>query len=208
MRTILVANRKGGCGKTTVATTLAAALAARGHSVALADADRQKSALTWIALRPASATAITGLNWSKDKNLGEAPGRIDTIVIDGPGALSTAYAETLIKEADEIVVPVLPSVFDMESTDRFLAKIEKLKKVRKGKADIHVLANRIRLKSQALIRLEQHLAETGRPLMARLSDRAAYSNLACEGLAIFDSATRELAPLRTQWQPLLLALEE
>ncbi|PTW60421.1 chromosome partitioning protein [Breoghania corrubedonensis] len=207
MRTILVANRKGGCGKTTVATNIAAALAARGHAVALADADRQKSALKWLSLRPKAAARIVGLNWCKDKNLGDTPTEIDTVVIDGPGALSTSHAETLIGEANEIVVPLLPSLFDTDSTDRFLAKIEKLKKVRKGKADILMVANRVRLRSQALARLEAHQAEAGRPLMARISDRAAYSHLASEGLTIFDSAGREFTPLRNQWQPLLLALE-
>ena len=207
MRTILVANRKGGCGKTTIATTIAAALAARGRAVALADADRQKSALKWIDLRPKDAARITGLNWTKTRDLGDVRSRIDTVVIDGPGALTGAHAEMLIAEATEIVVPVLPSIFDTASTDRFLAKIEKLKKIRKGKAEIHIVANRIRLKSLALARLESHLAETGRPLIARISDRIAYSNLACEGLAIFDSPCRETATLRNQWQPLLLALE-
>ncbi|MDJ0930817.1 ParA family protein [Breoghania sp.] len=118
MRTILVANRKGGCGKTTVATTIVSALTARGQSIALADADRQKSSLKWIDLRPKVATPITKLNWTKDKALGDAPDNIDTVVIDGPGALSTAHAESLIKEVDEIVVPVLPSIFDMDSTDQ------------------------------------------------------------------------------------------
>ena len=207
MRTILVANRKGGCGKTTIATTIAAALASRGHAVALADADRQKSSLRWIALRPKAAARIAGLNWSRDKDLGNTPDELDTIVIDGPGALSTSHAESLIAEASEIVVPILPSVFDTDSTDRFLAKIEKLKRVRKGKAGILVVANRIRLKSQALAQLETHQAEAGRPLIARISDRVAYSSLACEGLAIFDRSGPEITLLRNQWQPLLLALE-
>ncbi|MDJ0930818.1 hypothetical protein [Breoghania sp.] len=72
--------------------------------------------------------------------------------------------------------------------------------MRKGKADIQVIANRVRLKSQAL-------AQTGRPLLAHISDRVAYSNLAGQGLTIFDSTTREFAPLRNQWQPLLLAFD-
>ncbi|WP_321341004.1 ParA family protein [Breoghania sp.] len=208
MRTILVANRKGGCGKTTVATTLATALSAQGHAVALADADRQKSSLRWLALRPKDAAKITGLNWTKDKNLGDSPKRIDTVIVDGPGAMTTAHAEALIREADEIVVPLQPSVFDTESTERFLDKIETLKKIRKGKATIHVIANRIRLKSRALAALEAHMAETGRPLMARISDRLAYSTLAGEGLSVFDKATAEFTAYRNQWHPLLLAVGE
>ncbi|WP_319773923.1 ParA family protein [Breoghania sp.] len=206
MRTILVANRKGGCGKTTIATTLAAAFVAQGNEVALADADRQKSSLKWLSLRPKDAAPITGLNWTRDKDLGEAPKRVDTVIIDGPGALTGRHAEALIREADEIVVPLMPSVFDTESTDSFLDKIEALKKVRKGKACIHVVANRVRLKSRALLALETHMAETGRPLMARISDRLAYPTLAGEGLSVYDKDTMEFAPYRKQWHPLLLAV--
>ncbi|WP_321504260.1 ParA family protein [Breoghania sp.] len=208
MRTILVANRKGGCGKTTVATTLAAAFVAQGNKVALADADRQKSSLKWLSLRPKDAAPIAGLNWTRDKDLGEAPKRIDMVIIDGPGALTGRHAEALIHEADEIVVPLMPSVFDTESTDSFLDKIGALKKVRKGKACIHVVANRVRLKSRALSALERHMAETGRPLMARISDRLAYPALAGEGLSVYDKDTLEFAPYRNQWHPLLLAVGE
>ena len=64
MRKILVVNSKGGCGKTTIASNLAVALAARGEDVALADADRQKSSLSWVKRRPKSLLQIEALNWS------------------------------------------------------------------------------------------------------------------------------------------------
>ena len=48
MKTILVANLKGGCGKTMTAITLAGALANQGLRVGLADADPQKSSLQWL----------------------------------------------------------------------------------------------------------------------------------------------------------------
>ncbi|MEO1250178.1 MAG: ParA family protein, partial [Pseudomonadota bacterium] len=51
MLSILVLNLKGGCGKTTLATNLAGACAAHGLKVALAEVDRQKSALTWLKSR-------------------------------------------------------------------------------------------------------------------------------------------------------------
>ena len=73
MKTVLVANRKGGCGKTVVAVTLASALAARGHSVGLADADAQKSAQRWLKARPRDAARIEGLNWTKSGAVGDTP---------------------------------------------------------------------------------------------------------------------------------------
>ena len=87
MKTVLVANRKGGCGKTMIAITLAAALAGQGRAVGLADADRQKSALRWLRTRPESAAPIRAIDWTKPDTVGDAPKKLDWLVIDAPGAL-------------------------------------------------------------------------------------------------------------------------
>ena len=71
MKTILIANQKGGCGKTIAAITLATALSQKGYRVGLADADHQKSALQWLKLRPETATPIIALDWRKEKQIGE-----------------------------------------------------------------------------------------------------------------------------------------
>ena len=52
MPVIVVANPKGGVGKSTLSTNLAGYFASRGHAVMLGDVDRQQSALTWLSLRP------------------------------------------------------------------------------------------------------------------------------------------------------------
>ena len=155
MRTVLVANRKGGCGKTLTAVTLAAALAGRGGAVALADADPQKSALRWLKRRPATAAPILALDWTKADDVGEAPKRLDWLVIDAPGALKGSRAEALIGEAEAVLTPVLPSAFDADSTRRFLKEIEELKRVRKGKAVVRLLANRTRASGKAVERLRE-----------------------------------------------------
>lgn len=69
MRAILVANVKGGCGKTTVATHLAAAFAAGGLNTVLADADRQRSSLLWCEMRPGHAAPIAPLDWRDRKSV-------------------------------------------------------------------------------------------------------------------------------------------
>ncbi|MCV0426345.1 MAG: ParA family protein, partial [Roseibium sp.] len=146
MRKILVVNSKGGCGKTTIATNLAVALAARGEDVALADADRQKSCLSWIKRRP------------KEEAIGEKDRVLDSVVIDGPGGLRSEIAKTLIAQASDIVVPVLASAFDWNATIKFLESISDIKRVRKGKADIHVVANRINRRSTQVQDLEKNLS--------------------------------------------------
>jgi chromosome partitioning protein len=206
MRTILVANRKGGCGKTVTAITLASGLAARGGSVALADADAQRSSLRWLRQRPATAAAITGLDWSHKGDVGETPGKTDWLVVDAPGALRGGRAGALIGEADVVIAPVLPSWFDSDSTRRFLKDIEELKRIRKGKAALHLIANRVRARSHAAEHLREFFEEIGQAPIAWIGERTAYAELAEQGLAVFDKPQRAYAPLRAQWAPVLDAV--
>lgn len=204
---VLVANVKGGCGKTVLATTLAAALAVRGAGrVALADADPQRSALRWVRRRPAGAAPVEGLDWSKAARLGERPKGLDWLVIDAPGALRGAAAADLVAEARAVVVPLAPGFYDVEATRRFLKDLEALKRVRKGKAEVLPVANRLRAGSRAARALEETFVDLGRAPAARLSERAAYAELAELGLSIFDRPLRALDGPRGQWAPLLAAL--
>lgn len=206
MRTILVANRKGGVGKTVTAVTIATALASRGAEVALADADAQKSALRWLRQRPDSARPVAGLDWTHKGDVGDAPKGIDWLIIDAPGALKGDRAEALIAEADAVVSPLMPSFFDLDSTRRFLKEIEGVKRVRKGKVPVHLLANRVRPQSRGVARLEAFFTELGQPPVAWISERSAYADLAERGLGIFDQPQRSYVPMRAQWDPLLDAL--
>ena len=204
--TVLIANLKGGCGKTVLATTLAAALAGRGASVGLADADRQKSALRWTKRRPADAAPITALDWTKASAAGDRPKGLDWLVIDAPGALRGARAADLVAEARAVLIPLAPSFYDLDATRRFLKDIEDLKRIRKGKTMVRLVANRVRARTRAANDLDAAFAELGSPPLARISDRSAYGDLAAQGLSIFDRPTRALAPLRDQWTPILDAL--
>jgi len=207
MRKVLVINSKGGCGKTTIATNLAAAMAARGELVALADADRQRSSLGWIKKRPKHLNRIDGLNWTKKDAIGGHPKNLDAIVIDGPGGLRSEIAKKLVAEASDIIIPVLPSAFDWNATLKFLDAISEIKRVRKGKADIHLVANRVNRRSAILKDLEKRLAKAGYPPLAQITDRVCYARHAQDGTSIFDYSDAQSAEIRGQWHPLVQALD-
>jgi len=198
---ILVANAKGGCGKTTIATQLAAALAAAGHVTALADADRQHSSLGWLARRPLRAARIAGLDWSKE--VGTPIARTERLVVDaGPGLRSKRVAE-LVKAADLLVLPVLPSAFDETATRRFLDRLEKIGSIAKRRKAVAVVGNRIRAGTRAAERLEKFFGGIGRPVVARLRDSQLYTDTAASGLSLFDAHGKRARELCTDWRPLL-----
>jgi chromosome partitioning protein len=202
---ILVANAKGGCGKTTIAMQLAAAFAAAGHFTALADADRQRSSLGWLARRPLSAAAISGLDWSKE--VGVPTRRTERLVVDAAPALRGKRIAELVKSADLVLLPVLPSIFDETATRRFLDRLEKIGSIARGRKSLAVIGNRVRAGTRAAEHLDRTFGGIGHPLVARLRDSRLYADTAAKGLSLFEAGGSRARELRRDWQPLLDLVE-
>ena len=205
MITVLVANPKGGCGKTTIATHLAAAFAGAGLRTALADADKQGSSLGWVKARPESAAAIRALDWIDGPE--KPPKDTDRLIIDAPAAMKLKKIEDLLRLADVIVVPVLPSGFDEPVTAEFLKQLETLKPIRKSKTAIAVLRNRVQTGTRMAAQLDKFMLGVGHTGVGRLRHRMVYADVAGRGLSVFDLGGKQNEDLQTDWAPVLRYIE-
>ncbi|HMB76386.1 MAG TPA: ParA family protein [Kiloniellaceae bacterium] len=206
MLAVLITNSKGGCGKTTIATNIASAFAAGGKRTAVADADSQRSCLAWLQRRPETAPAIRGLDWVEA--IGSVPKKTERLIIDSSASLDIGLAKDLVRMADVIVVPVLPSFFDQDSTAQYLAKLETLKKIRKNKRAVCVVRNRVRRRTRAASHLDRFMIGVSHSDAGSLPDRTIYNELALSGLGIFDVHRAGIDALRQEWSQLLQLLEQ
>ena len=203
MKTILIANPKGGSGKTTLSVNIAGFLANQGQRVALLDLDRQKSATQWMAARPKDLPEIVTLESSKGEDCLN-----DYLVIDSPAGLHGKNLAHALRLSGKIIVPISPSVFDLNASRDFLTILAQEKEIRAGRCQIGIVGMRMNARTLAATALEEFLAESGLPVLAYLRETQVYVNAAFEGKSLFDLppylAFRELE----QWDFLLSWLEQ
>lgn len=192
---VLVANPKGGAGKTTLSINLAGWLAARGKTVSLLDLDRQKSAGKWLARRPSALPAI-GI-------AGEDKKKADWLIIDSPAGMHGKNLDHAVKLATHVLVPISPSLFDIQASQDFLAELAEEKKVRQGKIDIGVVGMRMAPRTRAAVTLEQFLQKIDLPVIAYLHETQQYVNAAFEGKTLFDLPPYLAQAERESWAPLV-----
>jgi len=191
MKALLVANPKGGSGKTTLSTNIAGFLASRGQRVAMLDLDRQKSATYWLASRPANLPLIQILD-----DVDEQKKELDWLIIDSPAGLHGKNQEYALKLVSKVVVPIAPSLFDIHASRDFLQQLCTEKLVRKSKVSIGVVGMRMDPRTRAALTLEQFMKNLDLPILAYLIEAQAYVNAGFEGKTLFDlppsQADREL----------------
>lgn len=203
MKTILVANPKGGSGKSTLSVNIAGYLANRGQHVAMLDLDRQQSSALWLSMRSDELAPIRSLDPKKKDDRA-----YDWLVIDSPAGLHGKNLAHALKLANKVIVPVAPSLFDLHASRDFLQLLGEEKAGRKGKCHIGVVGMRMDARTRAAQALEHFLSNLDLPVLAYLRETQVYVNAAFEGKSLFDLphylAERELE----QWAYLLDWLEQ
>jgi chromosome partitioning protein len=200
MPVIVVANPKGGVGKSTLSTNLAGWLARQGHAVMLGDADRQQSARTWLGLRPAGLPLIAGWEVQAD-HLAKPPKGTTHVVLDTPAGLHGKKLDEVMRIADRVLVPLQPSIFDIYATRAFVTEL--LARRKHDKVQVAVVGNRVRDGSISAGQLDAFLGTLGVPLLGHLRDTQNYIHLAARGLTLWDVAPSRVEKDLEQWQPLL-----
>ncbi|MGH8119522.1 MAG: AAA family ATPase [Gammaproteobacteria bacterium] len=207
MRIILVLNPKGGCGKSTLATNIAGHFAMQGRRVALADCDPQGSSRDWLAVRPAHLVPIACVE-AKNGSL-VIDRETEVLVMDSPAGLHDQRLVNIIRPAQTVIIPVLPSPIDLRAAEHFLAELVNLRNSLSHKIKIATVANRVREDTIIAARLEQYLEKLalpggGRiPFMTTLRASQNYIQSAAAGMTIFELPLHKTAYDREQWSPLL-----
>lgn len=208
MRTILVASSKGGAGKTTVATNLAAHFAVDGKATAILDADPQKSSTHWCEKRAALDTAVLPIDGSRRGWEKQLPDGVQRLVIDARAGAMAEDLEAFLERADAVLVPVQPSTIDLEATVVFLNSLVTHPRVKKGKLPVGIVGNRLKPWTS---NSQQALAQLGTwpyPVVAELRDTQAYVLMAALGKSVFDYHSEQIRSHQDDWAPLLKWLKK
>jgi chromosome partitioning protein len=202
---IVIANPKGGVGKSTLATNVAGCLAAAGHPVMLGDVDRQQSARQWLAMRPAQLPPIRGWDVARD-DVVRPPKGTTHVVLDTPAGLRGKRLDAVLHVTDRLLIPLQPSLFDIQATHAFL---QVLRAHERGAAiRVGLVGMRVREHTIANEQLHHWLATLAVPVVAWLRDTQNYVHLAARGLTLWDVAPGRVERDLEQWVPLQRWVEQ
>lgn len=202
MLTVLVASSKGGCGKSTLVTQLASHWAQDGKRTAIVDTDRQGSSYRWASLRPEGVPGVLGLEGRR--GLQKLPPDTDRVLIDTAAGTGERELEPLVEAANVVLVPVLPSSFDLHATLGFLDQLAGMARIKRGKLPVALVGNRLKPWTNASQDALAQLAESSPfPVVAELRDSQAYVLLTALGKGIFDYHSEQVRSQQQDWLPLL-----
>jgi chromosome partitioning protein len=200
MPVIVVANPKGGVGKSTLSTNVAGYLAHAGQAVMLGDVDRQQSARTWLSLRPENLPRIASWDVAQG-DIVRPPKGTTHVVLDTPAGLHGKRLDEVMRIADKVIVPLQPSIFDIHATHAFVREL--LANRRSSKVEVGLVGMRIREGTISADQLKSFLGTLETPVVTFLRDTQNYVHLAARGLTLWDVAPSRVERDMEQWQPLI-----
>jgi chromosome partitioning protein len=207
MKVIVVTNPKGGAGKSTMSTNIAGYFASQGHQVMLGDADTQQSSKFWLSQRPETLPHIATWDYLPDLVLTAKPPRGTThVVIDTPGGINGWRLQEVIERADKVIVPVMPSVFDMQATNEFLLQLVNITANRP--TQVAVVGNRIDARTISAANLRKFIESLDVQVLSYLRDTQYYLHMAAHGLSMFDITPSKVQKDLDQWAPICHWLDQ
>lgn len=200
MRHIMIMNAKGGCGKTTIATNVAAHFALEGYKVTLADYDPQRSTLDWLEARSEELPKITGVA-AYDDGLRNVSRDTEVVVIDAPARTHGSEMNELVRRSETILVPILPSPIDMKACAHFMTELLELGKVQREQARLAVIANRVRENTLLFDELDKYLGKLKVPYLSCLRQSTNYLRAYQRGMGVLELPEYLAWQDWQQWEP-------
>lgn len=209
MQRIVILNPKGGSGKTTVATNLAAWLASTDGQPTLMDLDPQGSAVRWLRKRPEDSPPIHGIAaFEKAMSVTRSwqlrvPPESSALIVDTPAAIDKRHFPEITRGAHAVLVPVMPSDIDIHATAKCIADLLLVAKIRRSEKRIGIIANRVRSNTRVSQRLMRFLDSLEIPLVATLRDSQNYVRSAEVGAGLSEMPRWQVWPDLPEWEKLL-----
>lgn len=197
---IVILNPKGGCGKSTLATNLAACYAKRGTIPAVMDYDPQGSTMAWLDRRPEDLPTIHGIAAYKKSMQAtrswqlRVPNETETLLIDSPASVDHDDLRELTRDSTSILVPVLPSTMDIHAASRCIADLLLVAKVDRRDRKLAVVANRTRKNTKSFATLMRFLDSLGIPIIAVLRDTQNFVRSAEQGVGVCEMQPSRVKP--------------
>jgi chromosome partitioning protein len=201
MRHVMILNAKGGCGKSTLATNVAVFFARDGFEVCIADYDPQRSSLDWLAQRPVDLPAIRGVP-AYEEGLRNVPRSTQILVIDAPARVHGTELNELVRRAETVLVPVLPSTIDIKACGHFMNELLEIGKVSRKQARLGVVANRVREHTLIFEELDEYLKKLKVPYLASLREAQNYVRAYARGMGVLELPEYLAWPDWKQWEPI------